>query len=75
MSEFEKNIENLLKEGGLEFVDAPPADMQEGSVEQTVQEPQNLESSFTNEAVPSQQEEVPVFNLDNEQGDKQPWQE
>jgi len=22
-----------------------------------------------------QQEEVPVFNLDNEQGDKQPWQE
>ena len=54
MSEFEKNIENLLKEGGLEFVDAPPADMQEGSVEQTVQEPQNLESSFTNEAVPSQ---------------------
>ena len=22
-----------------------------------------------------QEEEVPVFNLDNEQGDKQPWQE
>lgn len=65
MSEFEKNIENLLKEGGLEFVDAPPADMQEGSVEQTVQEPQNLESSFTNETVPSQPEEVPVSEVQN----------
>jgi hypothetical protein len=25
--------------------------------------------------VTQQEEEVPVFNLDNEQGDKQPWQE
>ena len=56
------NVEFLLAAGHIKAANAVKVTP---AVKQEPQEPQ----------VTQQEEEVPVFNLDNEQGDKQPWQE
>ena len=66
MSEFENNIENLLKAGGLEFVDAPPADeVNEAQVQEMAQEPDSPESSLDSNNAPYEAETVSVNEVQN----------